>query len=201
MAACGKFFKQRNSRKRVLVFKSLSSMCRLSGGVVSYRQSAAEAGGSVTPRHVRHDATCRAKDAPTTGVDALPTFLFFSRIAVDALRIEKFEVSPYSSRYNVHAARAYDRGRKRRGFALEFELAEVERNPVEVQHRLQHRFCLEKVRPHVASSRLRVFDIEGEKGDIAIACDWRQWLSGSFYIVKLWIRDARCNTARRRERR
>lgn len=131
---------------------------------------AAEAGGSVTPRHVRHDATCRrAKDAPTAGVDALPTSLFFFTHRGRRASGVKFERSRHThpgASYE-RAARAHGGGRKGRGFASEFELAEVERNSAdEVQRRLQRRFCLEKVRPHAASSRLRVlwhhWDGEGD---------------------------------------
>jgi hypothetical protein len=101
-------------------------------------------------RYATYATTRRA--APRTRQQQASTLClrlsFFSRTAVDAFRVVKFErfrhIHPGAT--YERATRAYDRGRKRRGFALEFELAEVERNPAdEVQRRLQRRFCLEKV--------------------------------------------------------
>ncbi|KYN11458.1 hypothetical protein ALC57_16393 [Trachymyrmex cornetzi] len=74
-------------------------MCQLSAGAIQCRQFAVEAGWRryVTPYRAtqRHNATCRAKDAATTGVDdafaSFFPFLLIEFTPVDVLRRVSFQ--------------------------------------------------------------------------------------------------------------
>lgn len=158
-------------------------MCQLSGGAAlcRRRQSAVEAGGSATPRHAAHvtprtprHATRRAaprtrqRQASTLPLSVLFLFTRASRgRRVSTLeKIRPLTVSWITSRGtcvpgNTRNNEERERERERERLSLESRLTEVDRNFTDEgttsQPPLpQRRFCLEKVRPHAVSSRLRV---------------------------------------------
>ncbi|EZA51644.1 hypothetical protein X777_08828 [Ooceraea biroi] len=124
-------------------------MCQLSASAV---QVEAVCRGSwwkrhVTPRRARHDATRRAKDAPTTGVDTifLPRSSFLSESRTTRLKFVRSvpcRVGVSSCNCNLRTSRTahVHQGEERPKIILASRLAEVARNPTdEVQPRLHYR--------------------------------------------------------------